>query len=242
MGKSPAFQCYPAELFNDEAVKLMSNREFGIYWKLICHSWTEKSIPADLEKLAVIVNEDPRDFESMWPKMSFKFRKKRDRLLHKRVERERAKQKQFSQEQSMRARQIGSPKMAQNGPKTAPPSEPDASRTQAGYGSAGLKPGMASPSSSSSSASSKTKTTTPLPPIFQPPRPEDVSAYSESLGHKIDGLHFVAYYQARDWKIKNKPVKNWKACVVTWIRNDRTKTGKFEEMFEKFSVIKDINP
>lgn len=122
-GKSPAFQCYPAELLNDEAVKLMSNREFGSYWKLICHNWTEGSIPEEMDKLALIVNEDVRDFETMWPKMAQKFRKKGTRLTNSRVEKERKKQKNFSNKMSESALKLWNGKNQAKSKNLIPPSK-----------------------------------------------------------------------------------------------------------------------
>ncbi len=147
--KAPAFQCYPAELLNDEAVKLMDNREFGVYWKLICHNWTEKTIPADTKKLAEIVKEPLQYMAKIWPKMSPKFRKKGDRLTHRRVERERRKQREFSRKQSGNALKLWNEKKRSHHKIERPPSKPSHSQKDAT-----AMPAREEHSSSASSASS----------------------------------------------------------------------------------------
>lgn len=102
-------QWYPSDVEADEAVKLMNNREFGCYVKLLGHNWIEGSIPKDLETLAVIVREDPRDFDGIWAKIKAKFRVKNsripDRLTNNRVEMERMKQRAYSKKQRENAKQ-----------------------------------------------------------------------------------------------------------------------------------------
>ena len=49
-----------------------------------------------------------------------------------------------------------------------------------------------------------------------PPTVEEVRAYCESRGNGIDPEMFIAFYEARGWKIGKEKMKSWKACVVTW--------------------------
>ena len=49
-----------------------------------------------------------------------------------------------------------------------------------------------------------------------PPTVEEVRAYCESRGNGIDPEMFIAFYEARGWKIGKERMKSWKACVVTW--------------------------
>jgi len=48
----------------------------------------------------------------------------------------------------------------------------------------------------------------------------DVTAYAESIGFKLDGQHFIDYYEARGWLLGKHKIKSWKACVKTWKNND----------------------
>lgn len=58
---------------------------------------------------------------------------------------------------------------------------------------------------------------------FTPPTVDDVQAYCDERQNGIDAQHFVDYYTARGWKLKNTPVKDWKACIRTWEKNNYNK-------------------
>lgn len=106
INKSPAFQFYPNDILNDEVVKLMDNREFGAYVKLLCFNWLEGSIPATMDELARLADEPQLEFEKIWSKVGKKFHEKRgsERLTNPRMERERQKQRLFAKRCSENAK------------------------------------------------------------------------------------------------------------------------------------------
>ncbi len=55
--------------------------------------------------------------------------------------------------------------------------------------------------------------------LFQRPLPQEVTDYAKSIGFALDGQHFVDYYTSNGWKIGRNPMKDWKATVRTWKRN-----------------------
>lgn len=55
---------------------------------------------------------------------------------------------------------------------------------------------------------------------FAPPTPEEVSAYAEEAGAKIDAHRFCDYYAAKGWKIGGSPMRDWRAAVRNWARRD----------------------
>jgi len=59
-----------------------------------------------------------------------------------------------------------------------------------------------------------------------PPTVDEVKAYCDSRSNGIDPEMFIAFYEARGWKIGKERMKSWKACVVTWEkrRQDQTPT------------------
>lgn len=57
-----------------------------------------------------------------------------------------------------------------------------------------------------------------------PPTVEEVRAYCESRGNGIDPEMFIAFYEARGWKIGKDRMKSWKACVVTWEKRRQEQT------------------
>lgn len=56
---------------------------------------------------------------------------------------------------------------------------------------------------------------------FVPPTVDEVRAYCEERGNSIDAESFVDYYTSTGWMVGKKPMKDWKASVRTWERNER---------------------
>lgn len=57
---------------------------------------------------------------------------------------------------------------------------------------------------------------------FVKPTVEQVEAYCKEKNYELDAQYFIDYYDTRGWKLKGGvPVKDWKACVRTWMRNDK---------------------
>ena len=68
---------------------------------------------------------------------------------------------------------------------------------------------------------------------FKAPTVEEVQEYCTERGNNIDAQHFVDYYSARGWMLGKNHIKDWKACIRTWERNDSFKTQKHNEQPEK---------
>lgn len=57
---------------------------------------------------------------------------------------------------------------------------------------------------------------------FLAPSPETVQAYLDELGVKsFDGQGFCDHYESKGWMIGKNRMKDWKASVRTWMRQDR---------------------
>lgn len=61
---------------------------------------------------------------------------------------------------------------------------------------------------------------------FVIPSVEEVQEYCRERGNNIDAQHFVDYYSARGWMLGKNHIKDWKACVRTWERNESFKPQK----------------
>ena len=69
--------------------------------------------------------------------------------------------------------------------------------------------------------------------MFVKPSAQDVTAYSQSLGYRLDGSAFCDFYESKGWKVGNTPMRSWQAAVRTWKKNgspkqkpaEPTKTG-----------------
>lgn len=65
---------------------------------------------------------------------------------------------------------------------------------------------------------------------FTPPSIDEVRTYCQERNNNINPEAFIDYYAARGWELsKGRKVKDWKACVRTWEKNnfDKPKTNKF---------------
>lgn len=60
---------------------------------------------------------------------------------------------------------------------------------------------------------------------FRPPTLEEVQAYCLERGNGIDAKAFIAHYETSGWIRGKTPIKNWKACVLTWEGRKNERTG-----------------
>ena len=55
-----------------------------------------------------------------------------------------------------------------------------------------------------------------------PPKVEEVEAYCRERGNDIDARRFVDYYAVSGWKLRGKPIEDWRALIRLWEQNGRT--------------------
>ena len=60
---------------------------------------------------------------------------------------------------------------------------------------------------------------------FTPPTLEEVTAYCEERKNDIDPEAFIDHYTGNGWKVGKNPMKDWRAAVRQWERND-IRTGR----------------
>lgn len=61
---------------------------------------------------------------------------------------------------------------------------------------------------------------------FVPPTVDEVRAYCQERNNGVDPERFHDFYEANGWKQgRGKPIKDWKAAVRTWERNDTQRGG-----------------
>jgi len=76
---------------------------------------------------------------------------------------------------------------------------------------------------------------------FCPPTLEEIKTYCEERQNNVDAERFFDYYSANGWvQGKDRPIKDWKACVRTWERNtDATNriTDKKENPFAQYGGV-----
>lgn len=51
---------------------------------------------------------------------------------------------------------------------------------------------------------------------FTPPSVDEVREYCSEKGYTFDPEAFVAFYEAKGWKVGRNPMKSWQAACTTW--------------------------
>jgi len=60
---------------------------------------------------------------------------------------------------------------------------------------------------------------------FNKPTVEEVEVYCREKGYHIDAAYFVDYYASKGWLVGKTPMKDWKAAVRTWVKNNQRATA-----------------
>lgn len=58
------------------------------------------------------------------------------------------------------------------------------------------------------------------PKKFQKPTIEQIKAYCKEAGKNIDAEAFFDFYEAKGWVVGRAPMKDWKAAVRNWAKNE----------------------
>lgn len=56
---------------------------------------------------------------------------------------------------------------------------------------------------------------------FVPPTVDEVADYCAESGYSVDAERFVDFYEAKGWMIGKNKMRDWRAAVRTWRRQDR---------------------
>lgn len=72
---------------------------------------------------------------------------------------------------------------------------------------------------------------------FVKPSIEDVETYCKNNGYELDAQYFIDYYESKGWLIGKNPMKDWKAAIRMWARNNKNWKPKQENKMPDF-----INP
>lgn len=60
---------------------------------------------------------------------------------------------------------------------------------------------------------------------FTPPSVDEVEAYCRERGNSVDAQRFVDFYASKGWKVGSSGMKDWRAAIRNWERQDNTKNG-----------------
>ena len=76
---------------------------------------------------------------------------------------------------------------------------------------------------------------------FVKPNVEEIESYCKVRNNSVDAQQFFDYYESKGWKVGKSPMKDWKASVRTWEKNDygyHNKTVSEEPTKPQFNVVK----
>jgi predicted phage replisome organizer len=66
--------------------------------------------------------------------------------------------------------------------------------------------------------------TSPQKNTFKPPTLEEVQAYCKERNNKVDAERWINHYTSNGWMVGKNKMKDWKAAVRTWEKNDTPQT------------------
>ncbi len=66
------------------------------------------------------------------------------------------------------------------------------------------------------------------PTRFAKPTIDEVKAYCEERHNRVNPQRFIDFYSAKGWMIGKNPMKDWKAAVRNWEREDDKDNGQPE--------------
>lgn len=64
---------------------------------------------------------------------------------------------------------------------------------------------------------------------FRKPTIEEIRVYCDERNNGIDAERFYDYYESKGWKVGKAPMKDWKASVRTWERNNGITKGNIKQ-------------
>ena len=77
---------------------------------------------------------------------------------------------------------------------------------------------------------------------FAPPTVQQVQEYCLESGYSVDPEKFVDHYTSNGWKVGKTPMKDWKATVRRWYRDDQEKNKTANRNYEQRRIrTEDLN-
>lgn len=72
------------------------------------------------------------------------------------------------------------------------------------------------------------------------PTIEEIKLYCEERKNNISAESFFDYYETRGWKLKTGSIKDWKACVRTWEKNNYNNNQQLQQPKQTFLTKQQI--
>lgn len=73
--------------------------------------------------------------------------------------------------------------------------------------------------------------------MFAPPTLEEIEHYCRERKNQVDTSRFFDFYEAKGWMVGKNKMKDWKAAVRTWEREDNQKQIRHEETSNRYEQL-----
>ena len=67
---------------------------------------------------------------------------------------------------------------------------------------------------------------------FVKPTIEEIKAYCAERNNQIEAARFYDHYESNGWKVGKNPMKDWKATIRNWERNDYSGTARGSDPYD----------
>lgn len=65
---------------------------------------------------------------------------------------------------------------------------------------------------------------------FSPPTIEEIKSYCQERDNKVDAERFFNFYASKGWMVGKNKMKDWKAAVRTWEKDQRPSAKPQEDL------------
>lgn len=72
---------------------------------------------------------------------------------------------------------------------------------------------------------------------FRPPQLSEIEAYCRDRGNNVDSEKFYNFYQSKGWMVGKNKMKDWKAAVRTWEKEDKSKKQQSNEKSKQYTEL-----
>lgn len=76
---------------------------------------------------------------------------------------------------------------------------------------------------------------------FIKPKIEEIISYCRERNNSVNPERFFDFYESKGWKVGKNPMKDWRAAVRTWEREDQARgganTARDEEFYRKLEAM-----
>jgi hypothetical protein len=99
----------------------------------------------------------------------------------------------------------------------------------------GVKPSKSRPPSRPQSPPKSPGKTDNKGARFVRPSTQEVEIYCSENNFDIDAQGFIDYYESNGWKVGKNSMKDWRACIRTWVKRkaEKPKEVKRESLIER---------